>query len=213
MLIEDASHALGAKYEDGSMVGNCSFSDVTVFSFHPVKGVSCGEGGVITTNSKAIYKKLLRLRSHGISKGNFDFPGSSLADDELLDTENALENGVLKPWYYEMQELGYNYRITDIQAALGESQLKKIDKFIKKRNEIVAFYDKKFELYGDFVNVTQLSGRNQSSHHLYVILIDFEYLGITRHSFMKKLINAGIGTQVHYIPIVEHFSRTASWVD
>ena len=116
IIIEDAAHALGAKYPDGSMVGSCKYSDMTGFSFHPVKSIAAGEGGMITTNCEKIYKRLLRLRSHGINK----------LDDNFMNIDMSHTNNVQNPWYYEMQELGYNYRITDIQCALGKAQLKKI---------------------------------------------------------------------------------------
>ena len=122
-IVEDAAHALGATYGDDSKVGNCQYSDMTILSFHPVKGIAAGEGGMITTNNQALYHKLTRLRSNGITKGNFEFPGGSLADDSLINKDEALENGELKRWYYEMQYLGYNYRITDIQSALAISQM------------------------------------------------------------------------------------------
>jgi len=200
LVIEDASHALGAIYEDGSRVGNCRFSDLTIFSFHPVKGIASGEGGMITTNNEEFYHKLLRLRSHGICKGNFDFPGISEFNNQLLKPESAIEDGELKMWYYEMQELGYNYRITDIQSALAVSQMKKIDRFIKRRRSLVSRYDNMLQLNPN-VQTTQLKGRGQSSHHIYVVRIDYKHTKTTRHGLMKKLYDKGIGTQVHYIPV------------
>ncbi len=107
IVIEDACHALGARYGDGSRVGNCRFSEMTVFSFHPVKGVTAGEGGMITTNNEHLLQRLMKLRSHGICKGNFEFPGISVADNTIMKPESALEGSELRPWYYEMQELGY----------------------------------------------------------------------------------------------------------
>ena len=199
-IIEDASHALGAKYKDGSKVGNCRYSDMTVFSFHPVKGITSGEGGVITTNNNEHYQRLLQLRSHGICKGNFDIPGVGFLDNNLVKPHSAMDDGELKMWYYEMQELGYNYRITDIQSALAISQMKKIDNFLDRRRELVASYDKAFQSI-DFISLTQLSWREQSSNHLYVVNIDFGKIGISRHHLMKKLADKGIGTQVHYIPV------------
>ena len=121
-VIEDAAHALGAKYADGSMVGSCKYSDMTGFSFHPVKSIAAGEGGMITTNNQDIYNKLIKLRSHGINKLN----------DKLIDDNLAYTGNIKNPWYYEMQELGYNYRITDIQCALGKSQLLKLPNFLKE---------------------------------------------------------------------------------
>ena len=200
-IIEDASHALGATYQDLSKVGNCHYSDMTVFSFHPVKGISAGEGGMITTNDYYLYHKLTLIRSHGITKGNFEFPGISKHDDLLVNKDEALEDGKLKRWYYEMQYLGYNYRITDIQCALAISQMDKIDIFLDARKSMVRFYDLAFE---EMKNITPLQAkyRKISSHHIYVVSIDFEKIGITRNEFMKKLAKQGVGSQVHYIPVV-----------
>lgn len=191
-VIEDAAHALGAKYSDGSMVGSCKYSDMTGFSFHPVKSIAAGEGGMITTNDEDIYKKLLKLRSHGINKSN-NYINHSLA------YTNELEN----PWYYEMQELGYNYRITDIQCALGLSQLKKLPKFLARRKDLVAQYDNAFSHLNN-LTPTQLEYRNQSSHHLYVVRINFDAVGISRAELMVELQKEGVLAQVHYIPVTSH---------
>lgn len=192
-VIEDAAHALGAKYKDGSMVGNCKYSDMTGFSFHPVKSIAAGEGGMITTNNKRLYKKLLKLRSHGINK----------LDDKLINTELAFTGDIKNPWYYEMQELGYNYRITDIQCALGQSQLKKLNKFIERRLELVLRYDKAFATFNN-VKPIQKKYRKLSSHHLYVVEINFSNLKINRVKLMTELRNEGILTQVHYMPVTSH---------
>ncbi len=202
-VIEDACHALGAEYEDGSRVGNCKFSKMTVFSFHPVKGIAAGEGGMITTNDEHLFQRLLKLRSHGICKGNFEFPGISLPDDQLLKSKEAMEGDELRMWYYEMHELGLNYRITDIQCALALSQLKKIDVFLSRRKEIVATYDDAF-MRNAAIRCTQVAGRKRSSHHIYVLRIDYDQLGLSRHQFMKRLASRGIGSQVHYIPVPAH---------
>ena len=202
-IIEDASHALGATYDDGSMVGNCRYSKMTTFSFHPVKGIAAGEGGMITTNDKELYLKLLLLRSHGITKGNFEFPGMSKLDNSLINKKEGIENGDLKRWYYEMQYLGFNYRITDIQCALACSQMDKINLFINRRKQLVRQYDQAFK-DSKKINLFQINGREQSSHHIYVISINFKSIGLTRNQFMQKLANKGIGTQVHYIPVVTH---------
>ena len=193
IVIEDAAHALGAKYEDGTMVGNCKYSLMTGFSFHPVKSIAAGEGGMITTNDEEIYKRLLRLRSHGINKG----------DDTYKNKKLAYTKGLNNPWYYEMQELGYNFRITDIQCALGESQLKKLDKFITRRLEIVKKYDQAFK---NFKNLTPIQNetRNQSSHHIYPIRINFKKANISRAELMIKLSDENILTQVHYMPVPMH---------
>ncbi len=189
-IIEDAAHALGAKHSDGSMVGSCKYSDMTGFSFHPVKSIAAGEGGMITTNSYSLYKSLLRLISHGINK----------LDDSFINKEASNTNGKINPWYYEMQELGFNYRITDIQCALGKSQLKKLTKFIKRRKELVNQYDIAFKTFKN-IEPIQTKNRNQSSHHLYVIRINFEKLNISRALLMSELRKKGIITQVHYIPV------------
>ena len=192
-IIEDAAHALGAKYSDGSMVGSCKYSDMTGFSFHPVKSIAAGEGGMITTNNENLYRKLLRIRSHGINK----------LDDKILNKKNAFTNNIKNPWYYEMQEIGYNYRITDFQCALGRSQLKKLPLFLSKRKSLANYYDKHFE---SIENISTLHNdfRDYSSHHLYVIKINFEKINVTRAMLIKSLRDKGINTQVHYIPVVLH---------
>jgi len=200
-IVEDAAHALGAIYNDGSKVGNCQHSDMTILSFHPVKGIAAGEGGMITTNDQALYHKLTLLRSHGITKGNFEFPGISKSDDSLINKDEALEDGELKRWYYEMQYLGYNYRITDIQCALAISQMDKIDAFLDARRSMAKFYDQAFEKVSN-ITPLQVHGRSNSSHHIYVVSIDFDAVGISRHKFMQKLADQGVGSQVHYIPVI-----------
>ena len=174
-VIEDAAHALGAKYEDGTMVGNCKYSDMTGFSFHPVKSIAAGEGGMITTNNKRLYKKLLKLRSHGINK----------LDDKLINKELAFTDDIKNPWYYEMQELGYNYRITDFQCALGISQLKKLSKFVLKKQRIAKIYNESFNKF-NFIKIPSISNDIEHSYHLYVILIDFKKLRISKGLFFKN---------------------------
>lgn len=192
-VIEDASHALGAMYPDGGKVGNCAHADMTVFSFHPVKLIAAGEGGMITTNREDLYRKLLRYRSHGINK----------ADDPFIETENAYEEGTLNRWYYEMQEIGFNYRITDLQSALALSQLGKLDRFLARRRQLVAQYDDAFSGWRHLAP-TQPNTRSYSAHHLYVVRIDFAATGMTRTAFMAALAQNGIGSQVHYIPVFMH---------
>ncbi len=193
LIIEDAAHALGAKYLDGSMVGSCKYSHMTGFSFHPVKSIAAGEGGMITTNNLDIYKRLLRLRSHGINK----------LDDNFVNEDLANTDDLQNPWYYEMQELGYNYRITDFQCALGESQLKKLPNFIERRKELVKNYDEFFKDISE-IKPIQLEHREISSHHLYVVRIKFNELKISRAEFMNKLKEDGILSQVHYMPVTSH---------
>lgn len=190
IVIEDAAHALGASYPDGQRVGSCAYSLMTIFSFHPVKAIAAGEGGMITTNDESTYRKLLRLRSHGINK----------LDDPFQLPEQAETNGVRDPWYYEMQELGFHYRITDMQCGLALSQLKKLDRFIARRLVLVKRYDEAFAGMRN-CRPAQTAGREQSGHHLYVLRIDFDAVGLTRGQMMRELRERGIGSQVHYIPV------------
>jgi len=190
LVIEDAAHALGATYPNGKRVGCCENSLMTIFSFHPVKAIAAGEGGMITTNDEATYRKLIRSRSHGINK----------LDDPLQIEAEAFTNGEQNPWYYEMQELGFHYRITDIQCGLALSQFKKLDSFIKRRYELVKNYDLAFSKMKS-CRPAQTTGRDQSGHHLYVLRIDFKQIALTRGQVMKKLREYGIGSQVHYIPV------------
>jgi len=179
-VIEDACHALGAKYKD-TVIGDCTFSDMTVFSFHPVKHITTGEGGIITTNSESLYQKLIKLRSHGITRDNDTFKEPSHGD-----------------WYYEMQDLGFNYRLTDIQAALGRSQLKKLDSFVARRRQIVNRYNKAFQELP-----LELPSEPEgcfSSYHLYVIRLKKESKK-TRKYLYNRLKEKGIYTQVHYLPV------------
>lgn len=189
-VIEDAAHALGASYPDGRRVGCCAHSLMTIFSFHPVKAIAAGEGGMITTNDEAAYRRLLRLRSHGINK----------MDDPFILMEQSLTNGQLNPWYYEMQELGFHYRMTDMQCALALSQFGKLDKFIERRRELVRRYDDAFASLPN-CRPAQNIGRENSGHHLYVIRVNFETTGFTRQEMMLWLKSKGIGSQVHYIPV------------
>ena len=190
VVIEDASHALGAIYPDGGRVGNCAYSDMTVFSFHPVKIIAAGEGGMITTNDEGIYRRLLRDRSHGINK----------ADDTLVDKKHAYEEGELNLWYYEMQELGFNYRMTGLQSALALSQFNKLERFVTKRRQLAGAYDAALSDMSH-LRQTQMTGRARSAHHLYVLRINYAAIGISRTRFMSALAQNGIGSQVHYIPV------------
>ncbi len=180
-IIEDAAHALGSSY-DGEKVGSCKYSDMTIFSFHPVKTVTSGEGGAITTNSKELYEKLLMLRSHGITK-----------DPSKLTQNDG-------PWYHQMQMLGYNYRITDIQAALGSSQLKRLDCFCAKRRKLVNLYR---QLLANDERFTLLK-ENEHSHacfHLCVLLINFDKVKMDKKEVFETLSKNGLNLQVHYIPV------------
>jgi len=203
-VIEDACHALGGTYASGEKIGSCRYSDMTVFSFHPVKAIAAGEGGMITTNDAALYERLVQLRSHGI------FHQKLLTAFEHVDVNKAFVlkdegygNGQVNPWYFEMRELGYNYRLTEIQCALAQSQLAKLDRFVSYRKGLALRYD---EAFYEMTNLTcvQTDQREQSGHHLYVVRIDFETLGVSRGEFMRQLMQNGVGTQVHYIPVPLH---------
>jgi dTDP-4-amino-4,6-dideoxygalactose transaminase len=164
-----------------------------VFSLHPVKSIAAGEGGVITTNNYDYYRMLLRLRSHGINKLN----------DEFKNKLYSKPGGQLNPWYYEMQELGYHYRITDIQAALATSQLKKVDKFVSKRRLLSKNYDEAFK---SFKNVKPVLNdkKNLSARHIYIVKINLNKADISRTELMHQLYTRQVGTQLHYLPIIEH---------
>ena len=178
-LIEDACHAIGAEYHN-KKVGN--FADLTIFSFHPVKHITTGEGGAVVTNNKELYEKILLLRSHGIDKNALDRYGPNAS------------------WAYDMKYLGRNYRMTDFQAALGISQLKKLDWFIDKRNELASIYN---ELLANIDAVTLPFTEDKIRHawHLYTVLLNES---INRDEFFKYMRNANIGVNVHYIPVYRH---------
>jgi UDP-4-amino-4,6-dideoxy-N-acetyl-beta-L-altrosamine transaminase len=189
-VIEDAAHALGASYPNGSKVGCCANSLMTIFSFHPVKAIAAGEGGMVTTNDENVYRKLLRLRSHGINK----------LDDNFLLPEQSVTDGVINPWYYEMQELGYHYRITDIQCALGLSQMRHLDSFMSRRRLIAHNYDQAL-MDMPLVTPAQTVSKKLSGNHIYPVRIDFENLGKSRNRVMQELRGLGVNTQVHYMPV------------
>ena len=180
-IIEDASHALGTKYFN-SKIGSCKYSDVTVFSFHPVKIITTGEGGAVTTNSKLIDKKIKSLRTHGIVR-------------KIAGKKNLLKQ---RPWFFFQTTLGLNYRLTDIQASLGISQLSKVSKFIKERNYIYKLYNKK--LKGLPIKLPVFSNNILSTFHLYVILVKKK----NRDNLYKLLLKNGFKTNIHYIPIYYH---------
>ena len=197
-IIEDACHALGAEYRitSGSFqkVGSAPWTSMAVFSFHPVKHITTGEGGAVTTNNSNFAASLRKLRSHGITKDS----------QEFQNTHRATEQGVSNPWYMEMQQLGLNYRLCDIQAALGTSQTTRLREMIYRRREIALNYDKAFKNH-QYITTAASDGENgRHSYHLYPLQIDFRALKTTRSQFMGNLRELGVGTQVHYIPVYWH---------
>ena len=180
-IIEDASHAIGGKYKNRP-IGNCEYSDITIFSFHPVKIVTTAEGGVATTNNQALAQKMDLLRSHGITR------------DKALMTQQS-HGG----WYYEQIDLGFNYRMSEMQAALGVSQMTRLHEFVAKRNELAARYD-------DLLKNLPLSTPNQiddsySGRHLYVIRLKLDEISLSHREAFEQLRERGIGVNLHYIPV------------
>ena len=180
-IIEDASHAIGAKYKN-NFIGNCNYSDIVIFSFHPVKIITTGEGGMALTNNKSTAKKLDILRTHGVTRN---------PEDMTKEPDG--------PWYYQQIGLGYNYRMHDISAALGISQLKRIDAFIKDRHKIAKIYD---ESFADLPLQKQYRDQeNYSSLHLYIINLEIDCLKKTHLEIFNDLRKKGIGVNIHYIPV------------
>ncbi|MGG1552409.1 UDP-4-amino-4,6-dideoxy-N-acetyl-beta-L-altrosamine transaminase [Paenibacillus ferrarius] len=179
VVIQDAAHSLGAEYK-GVKVG--STSDMTMFSFHPVKHITTGEGGIITTNSKAYYDKLILFRSHGMTK-----------EDGIMTKNDG-------PWYYEMHELGYNYRMTDLQASLGVSQMSKLHDFVEKRRTIAMQYNEAFSGMEEIITPFQQADTN-SSWHLYVVRFKLDRCSVGRRELFDALRAENIGVHVHYIPV------------
>jgi dTDP-4-amino-4,6-dideoxygalactose transaminase len=167
---------------------------MTTFSFHPVKSIATGEGGMILTNHPDLYQRLLRLRSHGINKGS----------DPYMLPEQSRTGAQFNRWYYEMQELGFNYRITDIQAALGLSQLRKLDQFLARRRFLAKRYDDTFAQLRIGVRPAQLGAKDVSARHLYIIRAPFGKGLPSRADFMQRLYDRGYVAQVHYMPIPMH---------
>lgn len=180
-LVNDNCHALGAEV-DGNVGYACQYADVVNMSFHPVKHITTGEGGAVLTNNKDIDEKVKILRTHGMTK-----------DEKYLIKNDG-------PWYYEMHYLGFNYRITDFQSALGSSQLKKLDHFVNRRIEIAKYYDEKFTNDERFI-VPAVSANIKHAYHLYPLQIRFDKLIITKVKFFEMMKESNIGLQVHYIPV------------
>lgn len=193
-IVEDASHALGSVYpgHGGDVpVGKCAHSDMAVFSFHPVKTIAMGEGGAVTTNNVDYCERLKLARNHGMIRSGDTFVNKDMAFDV---------GGQANPWYYEMHEPGFNYRASEIHCALGLSQLDKLDRFAKRRRRLAALYDQALGPMSPALRpIRRMPGT--PVWHLYVVLIDFDLIGMTRAALIQKLYDNGIGSQVHYIPV------------
>jgi UDP-4-amino-4,6-dideoxy-N-acetyl-beta-L-altrosamine transaminase len=184
-IIEDASHALGGKYCD-QRIGGCDYSDVTIFSFHPVKMITSGEGGMALTNDKSIAERMFLYRTHGITRNQDLMKIHPL--DEICD--------------YQQIELGFNYRMTDIHAALGVSQMRKIDEFVKKRTKIAKYYDEAF--FEEPITTPWQHLDASSSYHLYPVRIDKEQCGKSQRYIYDEMRKNGIGVSLHYMPVYRH---------
>lgn len=209
-IIEDASHGVGGGsiYEGKRWkTGGHPWADLTVFSFHPVKTLTTGEGGMVVTDSDELAEKLRRLRSHGVEREPSRFERFGMDEGTLFGSG---------PWVYEMQDLGYNYRITDIQSALGRSQLKRLPGFLRRRREIVARYNEAFSGL-DWLKIPRLRNpeeRDEISWHLYTVEIDFSKIGRSRAEVIAILRERGVGSQVLYIPVYLQpwYGRTYGYV-
>jgi UDP-4-amino-4,6-dideoxy-N-acetyl-beta-L-altrosamine transaminase len=201
-IIEDACHAIGArvKRRDGDFVpvGACANSDMAIFSFHPTKTIAAGEGGMVTTNDPTTADRLQRLSVHGLQRdpAQFENPALGFSHDE----GEALAN----PWYYELQELGFNYRLSELHAALALSQLRKLDRFVAERATLVEHYTSRLASFGPHVKSIGRVADCTPAWHLAVALIDFGALGRSRTSVMNALKKQEIGSQVHYLPVYRH---------
>jgi UDP-4-amino-4,6-dideoxy-N-acetyl-beta-L-altrosamine transaminase len=183
-IIEDASHAIGAKYQN-KPIGNCKFSDITVFSFHPVKIITTAEGGMVMTNDTQLAKRMQMLRSHGITRDECDMTHASEG-----------------PWYYQQIELGYNYRMTDLQAALGLSQIQRLEEFVSRRHYIAERYNQLLE--GLPVAKPLQDQESYSAFHLYIIRLKLTEIRKTHRQVFETLRGLGIGVNLHYIPVYQH---------
>jgi UDP-4-amino-4,6-dideoxy-N-acetyl-beta-L-altrosamine transaminase len=195
-IVDDACHALGTAHiaKDGShsLIGENVFCDLSVFSFHPVKAIAMGEGGALTTNDPHIAAHLMRTRNHGMTR----------EAGEFANRQNAFEGeGRPNPWYYELVEPGFNWRASDIQCALGLSQLAKLERFLARRRALAMVYDELLAPYAPRLKPVARQSSCLPALHLYAVLIDFPSFGLTRAAFMRQLAEEGIGSQVHYFPV------------
>lgn len=193
-IIEDASHAIGGRFKDHP-IGNCEYSDITIFSFHPVKIVTTAEGGVVTTNCGELASRLELLRSHGITR-----------DSSLMVNESH------GPWYYEQVDLGFNYRMTEMQAALGVSQMQRLNEFVAKRNQLAEVYNNAFSELP--LTIPYQIEDSYSGRHLYVIRLNLDEISLTHREVFESLRNNGLGVNLHYIPIhTQPFYKALGFVD
>jgi UDP-4-amino-4,6-dideoxy-N-acetyl-beta-L-altrosamine transaminase len=194
-IVTDCCHALGSVYHDGAgdvLAGDCRYEEMAAFSFHPVKTITMGEGGAVTTNDAVVAERVYRLRNHDIVTDTTLFK----CKEQAFDT-----NGRGNPWYHEMHVPAWNYRASSLHCALGSSQLAKLDRFIERRRTMVSLYDKLLEPLAPAVRpLTRVPG-NRPGWHLYVVHIDFKSIGIRKADLMRRLREEGIGTQVHYLPV------------
>jgi UDP-4-amino-4,6-dideoxy-N-acetyl-beta-L-altrosamine transaminase len=197
VVIEDAAHSLGAIYKERPVGSLCQ---MTTFSFHPVKHITTGEGGMIVTDDEVMAKRSRLFRTHGITNDDNSMMLRAQAADNERTQESPKNPDTRAAWYYEMQELGYNYRITDIQCSLGLSQLRKLDRFIDRRREIVKRYNEAFVLSPYIITPHEENDR-KSSWHLYILCLRLKEMVRSRREVFEQLRSAGIGVHVHYIPL------------
>jgi UDP-4-amino-4,6-dideoxy-N-acetyl-beta-L-altrosamine transaminase len=191
VVIEDACHALGSIDANGAEVGACSRAAAATFSFHPVKTIAAGEGGMIALADAGRAERLKRLRNHGVTR-----------DPEMMSEDDSFTSpGIANPWIYEQIELGFNYRMNEMEAALGLSQLGKLSRFVDRRRRLATRYDELLAPLAPLVRPTPTPAGQRPSPHLYTVLVDFETAGLTRAHLMLSLQKLGVGVQVHYIPL------------
>lgn len=193
-IVEDACHALGTVYQSGGEIGRvgaCVHADLATFSFHPVKTIASGEGGMVTGRDAVLVARVKRLRNHGIVRDA----------DAFLDGAQAATSGEIHPWYYEMHEPGFNYRLSDIHCALGLSQLGKLDAFADRRRTLAERYDDLIAPLAPLVRPVERIEKCDPIWHLYVVCINFAAAGTDRGAVMRRLAERGVGTQVHYLPL------------
>ena len=195
-LIEDAAHAIGGEDDQGRKVGSCSASDAATFSFHPVKTLAAGEGGAVTLNDPDRAERMRRLRNHGVTRD-----AALMSEPHSFDADGQPNPRTLNPWAYEQLELGFNYRMNEMEAALGNSQLAKLPRFVARRTALAARYDELLQPLSPIVRPTRATAGSRPALHLYSVLVQFEAAGVSRAEVMRRLAAKGVGTQVHYIPL------------